>query len=165
MDADTPQLVSTSAPGEPRSDLLNTAMQGTLRVFQFAQKLPLEPVPGTGVVTTMARSTRSSAFFVRSMRSSPKAPWSSMPAVSIKTTGPKGNSSIGFFHRVRGRAAMAETIETFCPARAFKMLDLPTLRRPKIPIWQRRLFGGFFAWGAPPLLTIGDRAGRRLRRR
>src|SRR5271157_2380538 len=66
-----------------------------------------------------------------------------MPAVSIKSTGPSGNSSIGFSAGSVVVPAMSDTIETFCPVRAFKMLDLPTLRRPKIPMWQRRLFGVF----------------------
>ena len=87
------------------------------------------------------RSVRSKTCRVRGTRSSPSAPTSSMPAVSMKSTGPIGRSSIGFSTGSVVVPATSETIETFCRVSAFSSDDLPTFRRPKMPMCSRKLLG------------------------
>ena len=72
---------------------------------------------------------------------SPSSPVSSMPAVSMNSTGPSGSSSIGFSTGSVVVPATGETIETCWRVIAFSRLDLPTLRRPKKAMCRRRLLG------------------------
>ena len=83
-------------------------------------------------------STRSRTARVRSTRSSPSAPSSSTPAVSTNRTGPSGSSSIGFSTGSVVVPAVADTIDTCWRVMAFSSDDLPTLRRPKMPMCRRR---------------------------
>ncbi len=99
--------------------------------------------------TRRARSVRSSTLRVFAIRCSPSAPSSSMPAVSTKRTGPSGRNSIGFSTGSVVVPGVAETMATCCRVRAFRTLDLPTLRRPKRPMWVRRLRGAVFIPRAP----------------
>ena len=72
-------------------------------------------------------------------------PWSSMPAVSMNSTGPSGSSSIGFSTGSVVVPATSETMETSCRVIAFNSDDLPALRRPNRPMCRRRPLG-VFAW-------------------
>ena len=84
---------------------------------------------------------RSKTCRVFCTRISPKAPASSMPAVSMNSTGPSGSSSIGFSTGSVVVPATSETIETSCRTSAFSSDDLPALRRPNKPMWRRRPLG------------------------
>ena len=80
------------------------------------------------------RSVRSKTWRVFCIRSSPKAPSSSMPAVSMNSTGPMGSISIGFSTGSVVVPATGETIETCCLVSALSSDDLPALRRPNSPM-------------------------------
>ncbi|MGC3999877.1 MAG: hypothetical protein QM767_21505 [Anaeromyxobacter sp.] len=95
-----------------------------------------------GSVTSRARSVRSITCRVFATRSSPSAPTSSMPAVSMNCTGPSGCSSKGFSTGSVVVPAWSETMETLCRTSALSRLDLPTLRRPKRPMCVRCPLGG-----------------------
>ena len=85
-------------------------------------------------VTSTPRSVRSNTCVVFFARSSPSTPTSSMPAVSMKSTGPSGSSSIGFSTGSVVVPAKSLTMLTSCRVMALSRLDLPTLRRPKMPM-------------------------------
>ena len=91
-------------------------------------------VPST---TRMAASVRSSTRRARCTRSSPSAPVSSMPGVSITTTGPAGSSSMAFCTGSVVVPFTSDTTDRFCPVTALTTLDFPALRRPKKPICGR----------------------------
>jgi hypothetical protein len=80
---------------------------------------------------------RSNTWVVRLARSSPSTPTSSMPAVSMKSTGPSGSSSIGFSTGSVVVPAKSLTMLTSWRVMAFSRLLLPTLRRPKMPMCSR----------------------------
>ena len=122
-------------PAGPASALLRTmttgrAGRGSRRggLLERAPARPPRPRGGRG------RSARD-ALRVFAIRCSPSAPSSSMPAVSTKRTGPRGRNSIGFSTGSVVVPGVAETMATSCRVRAFRTLDLPTLRRPKRPMW------------------------------
>ena len=92
----------------------------------------------------MPRSVRSNTCRVFCTRFSPRAPTSSMPAVSMNSTGPIGSSSIGFSTGSVVVPAISETIETSCRVIAFSSDDLPALRRPNRPMCRRRPLGVLF---------------------
>ncbi len=98
-----------------------------------------------------------------------RAPWSSMPAVSIQSTGPSGSNSIGFSTGSVVVPAISETIETSCRVIAFNSDDLPALRRPNRPMCRRRPLGavlirlslGWRSWQTiPPFLRVLARCER-----
>ena len=91
--------------------------------------------------TSTPTSVRSKTCRVRSTRISPRAPTSSIPAVSMNSTGPIGSSSIGFSTGSVVVPATSETIDTSCRVRAFSSDDLPTLRRPNRPMCRRNPLG------------------------
>ena len=62
----------------------------------------------------------------------------------MMTTGPSGSSSIAFDTGSVVVPFMSETIARDCPVMALITLDLPALRRPKIPIWMRLAAGVLF---------------------
>ena len=64
----------------------------------------------------------------------PAPPRRRRPAVSMNSTGPSGNSSIGFSTGSVVVPAISETIETSCRVIAFRSDDLPALRRPNKPM-------------------------------
>ena len=79
-------------------------------------------------------SARRSAFLLFSMRAADSADTSSMPAVSRKTTGPMGKSSIVFSTTSVVVPGSAEVMATSCPASMFRNEDLPTFMRPAMPM-------------------------------
>ncbi len=120
-----------------RSILLKTTTTGVLR-SRNSSRMPSSNSPhAPASVTSTPRSVRSKTCIVRRARSSPRAPTSSMPAVSMKRTGPSGSSSIGFSTGSVVVPAKSETIETSWRVIALSRLDLPTLRRPKMPMCRR----------------------------
>ena len=92
-------------------------------------------------VTSTPRSVRSNTWVVFLARSSPSTPTSSIPAVSMKSTGPSGSNSIGFSTGSVVVPAKSLTMLTSWRVIAFSRLDLPTLRRPKMPMCRRMPFG------------------------
>ncbi len=127
----------TGAGCSLRSTLLKITTTGVLRSWNSSRmpssNSPHEPAS----VTSTPRSVRSKTCIVRRARSSPSTPTSSMPAVSMKRTGPSGSSSIGFSTGSVVVPAKSLTIETSWRVIALSRLDLPTLRRPKMPMWRR----------------------------
>ncbi len=72
----------------------------------------------------------------------PGRPTSSMPAVSMKSTGPRGSSSMGFSTgSVVVPATVGDDGDLLAGSAAFSSDDLPALRRPKRPMCRRKLFG------------------------
>ena len=129
-------------PGRRRSDLLNTTITGTCRASQFAQQAVLERAPAAAPPSPPRPGPcgRAPAASART-RSSPSAPSSSIPAVSMNSTGPSGSSSIGFSTGSVVVPATSDTIDTCCRVMAFSSDDLPTFRRPKMPMWRRSDLG------------------------
>jgi hypothetical protein len=91
--------------------LLKTTMSGTSRPVN-SSRIPRSNCPQSSSVTSTARSVRSKALRVFCTRSSPRVPASSIPAVSMKSTGPSGSSSIGFSTGSVVVPAWSETMET-----------------------------------------------------
>ena len=77
-------------------------------------------------------------------RSCPSSPVSSMPAVSIISTGPRGKSSMALKTGSVVVPGTSATTARLCPVRALIKLDLPALRLPNIPIWTRSPAGVAF---------------------
>ena len=128
----------TGVPAWPLvSILFTTTMAGTLCSRSLSTIFSSNSPHSPGSVTTTPRSVRSNTCLVRSARSSPRAPTSSMPAVSMKSTGPRGSSSMGFSTGSVVVPANSETMDTFCRVMAFSRLDLPTFLRPKRPMCSR----------------------------
>ena len=69
-----------------------------------------------------------------STRILPSSPSSSMPAVSMSTTGPMPPISMLLRTGSVVVPAVSLTMAVCCPVRKFTMVLLPTLRRPKRPI-------------------------------
>ena len=116
-------------------------------------------------VTSTPRSVRSNTCVVFLARSSPSTPTSSMPAVSMKSTGPSGSSSIGFSTGSVVVPAKSLTMLTSWRVIALSRLDLPTLRRPKMPMCSRMPLGASIR-PMPVLLRLSvlDAAAARLGR-
>ena len=93
---------------------------------ESAAVFPIEPS-----TTSTAISVPSSTCLAFSIRISPRLPSSSMPGVSIITTGPSGNSSIAFITGSVVVPLISDTTDKFCPVTAFTRLDFPALRLPK----------------------------------
>ena len=85
-------------------------------------------------VTSTAISQRRKTFSAAATRFSPSAPQSSMPGVSIISTGPSGSSSIAFLTASVVVPLTSLTTEISCPVTAFTRLLLPAFRTPKKPI-------------------------------
>ena len=133
---------ASAGSGSARSTLLKTTIAGVLARRERGEELLLEGAPAPRRSPRPApRSVRSSTWRARPARCSPSAPSSSSPAVSMKSTGPIGSSSIGFSTGSVVVPATGETIDTCCRVRALSSDDLPTLRRPKRPMCSRRPFG------------------------
>ncbi len=82
----------------------------------------------------MAKSAVESVRIVEVILLQPSSPTSSIPAVSIMTTGPYGKSSTDFLTGSVVVPGTSLTIESCCPIRALTSDDLPTFRRPTIAI-------------------------------
>ncbi len=136
-----PSSSSRAAGGRARSALLKTTMAGIFR-SRSSQRMPSSNWPQSpDAAMTRPRSVRSNTCRVFCIRSSPSAPSSSMPAVSMNSTGPMGSISIGFSTGSVVVPAICETIETCCLVSALSNDDLPALRRPNRPMWRRKDFG------------------------
>ena len=134
---------STSAEGAPpaRSALLRTRIAGVPRCLASAAiSRSLFSRPWADA-TMSARSTHSSTVLERSTRARPSSPTSSIPAVSMKTTGPMGASSQAFSTGSVVVPGTSETMEMCWCVNALASELLPALRRPKRPIWMRRPLG------------------------
>ncbi len=108
-------------------------------------------MPSSSVVMPSHASTTNKAMSVLFKtcrvfwtRSAPNSPSSSNPGVSIITTGPSGKSSIAFWTGSVVVPLTSETMARLCPVSALTRLDLPALRRPKIPICVRLAEGVVF---------------------
>ena len=97
--------------------------------------------PAAASATRTAISVFCSIFSARSTRIEPSSPSSSMPGVSMMTTGPIGSSSIVFRTGSVVVPFISETSARFCPVTAFTRLDFPALRNPKKPICTRSAAG------------------------
>ncbi len=71
---------------------------------------------------------------MRSTRISPSSPVSSVPAVSMKITGPNGKNSMGFSTGSVVVPGISLTKATSWPAIALSRLDLPAFLRPSTAI-------------------------------
>ena len=132
---------SRTAGGLARSTLLKTTTAGIWRARTPRGSCPRSRPTRPASATSTPRSVRSKTCRVRATRSSPRAPASSMPAVSMNSTGPSGSSSIGFSTGSVVVPARSETIDTSCRVIAFSRDDLPTLRRPNRPMCRRKPLG------------------------
>ena len=101
-------------------------------------------MPAVLSMTRMAMSVLFNTCKDFCTRSCPSSPLSSMPAVSIINTGPKGNSSMAFNTGSVVVPGTSATTASFCPVRALIRLDLPALRFPNKPIWTRSPAGVAF---------------------
>ncbi len=101
-------------------------------------------MPAVLSMTRMAMSVLFNTCKDFCTRSCPSSPLSSMPAVSIISTGPKGNSSMAFNTGSVVVPGTSATTASFCPVRALIRLDLPALRFPNKPIWTRSPAGVAF---------------------
>ena len=125
---------SSSGAGWARSSLLKTTTTGVSSAVNSATS-PSSKSPHAPASQTMAAtSARSIILRDFSTRSAPRAPTSSMPAVSMKSTGPSGSSSMAFSTGSVVVPATGETIETCWRVTTLRKEDLPALRRPKMPI-------------------------------
>ena len=131
------------ACGMAMSDLLNTTTAGTCRVRSSRRMASSNSPQWPASATISPRSVRSSTWRVFWTRSSPRAPTSSMPAVSMNNTGPSGSSSIGFSTGSVVVPATSETIDTCCRVKAFNSDDLPAFLRPNNPMCRRKPLGVF----------------------
>ncbi len=132
---------SSAACGLARSALLKTTMAGIF-LSRNSRRMPSSNSPQPPAAAMIRpRSVRSKTWRVFCIRNSPSAPASSMPAVSMNSTGPMGRISIGFSTGSVVVPAIAETIETCCLVSALRSDDLPALRRPKRPMWRRKDLG------------------------
>ena len=91
-------------------------------------------LPWVASTTSTAQSARLRACFVFFTRSSPRAPSSSKPGVSMMTTGPMGSSSMDFITGSVVVPFTSETTESSWLVKALTTLDLPAFLRPKKPM-------------------------------
>ena len=130
-------IARNSGAGGCSSILLTTGIRLTLRsraaASIFSSGTPQTPAP----VTSSSTSARLNARSLRSTRRPPRAVSSSTPAVSRKSTGPSGRSSIGFSTTSVVVPGTGEVIATSWPAIRFRKLDLPELVRPATAICKR----------------------------
>ena len=91
--------------------------------------------------TTMAISIHSSTERLFCTLARPKSPTSSMPAVSMKTTGPMGDNSKAFSTGSVVVPATLLTMEMFWLANALISDDFPALRLPNKPKCSLNPFG------------------------
>ena len=123
---------SSSVTGR-RSVLLRTRTAGVPSSRALASRVLSEGDRVRSDVTTIATSTQSSTASERRTRAWPSSPVSSIPAVSMKTTGPIGASSQAFSTGSVVVPATSDTMEILCPVRAFARELFPALRLPKRP--------------------------------
>ena len=88
-------------------------------------------IPVTADTTRTARSVWFRILLVRRTRSSPSSPASSIPGVSMITTGPIGSSSMVFFTGSVVGPFTSETMESSWPVTALTTLDFPAFLTPK----------------------------------
>ena len=93
--------------------------------------------PLSASTTRMAMSVLSRTCRARFTRISPRVPTSSIPGVSMMTTGPMGRSSMAFCTGSVVVPLVSETRDKLWPVTAFTTLDFPAFRRPKKPMWTR----------------------------
>ena len=107
-------------------------------------------MPSAASTTSTAQSTRLRVWRVRRMRSSPRAPSSSKPGVSMMTTGPRGSSSMALRTGSVVVPRTSETTDSSWPVTTLTRLDLPAFRRPKKPMCTRSADGVSFSPMARP---------------
>ena len=88
-------------------------------------------------ITMTATSVLVITSLVLPILSLPKSPISSMPAVSMIITGPRGSISIALNTGSVVVPATSLTSAMFCLVSALITLDLPAFLLPKIPMWTR----------------------------
>ena len=133
-------IASSGMSAVPRSLLLTTTRCGILRFLNSARRVfSSSPIPMLPSTTRMAMSVSSITLILLSIRWFPSAPSSSIPGVSMMTTGPSGSSSMVFLTGSVVVPATSETIESSCDVNLFTRLDLPALRRPKKAISVRSM--------------------------
>ena len=91
----------------------------------------------TALMTTTATSVLRRICLVFSTRSCPSSPSSSIPGVSMISTGPIGRSSMDFCTGSVVVPSTSDTTDSACPVTAFTRLDLPLFLLPKKPICTR----------------------------
>ena len=124
-----PRLLTTTAKGMPAA-----ARRAAVSFSTASQQGPSS--------TSRATSTRRMARRLRSTRRAPSgASRSSSPAVSRKTTGPRGAISSVFSTGSAVLPGVGETMATSWPTSALSREDLPALRRPNRPMCRRRALG------------------------
>ena len=89
------------------------------------------------LMTTTATSVLRRICLVFSTRSCPSSPSSSIPGVSMISTGPIGRSSMDFCTGSVVVPSTSDTTDSACPVTAFTRLDLPLFLLPKKPICTR----------------------------
>ena len=124
-----------------RSLLFTTTRCGILRLTNsFKRAFSSSPIPILPSMTRIAISVSSITLKLLAIRWLPSVPSSSIPGVSIITTGPRGRSSIVFLTGSVVVPATSETIDRSCEVKRFTRLDLPALRRPKKAMCVRSIF-------------------------
>ena len=134
----------TASQGAARSVLFTTTMAGSFRRPASSSTRSSNAVQRSGSAISTTTSARSNTAAVRCSRFSESSDTSSTPAVSRKTTGPIGSSSIGFSTTSVVVPGTGEVMATSCPATRLRKLDFPTFVRPKRPICNRRDLGVVF---------------------
>ena len=128
-------ICPTSVILSDRSDLFHTIRYGTfrsLKILRSSLSCALNPTLPSTINRAISVWFKTSLVFCT--RSSPSAPSSSYPGVSIITTGPMGSSSMDFFTGSVVVPLTSETTLKDCPVTALTTLDLPAFRIPKNPI-------------------------------
>ena len=94
--------------------------------------------------TRTATSTLFNTCFALRTRSSPRCPSSSIPGVSMITTGPIGSSSMALLTGSVVVPFTSDTTASSCPVTLFTILDFPAFLLPKKPICTRSADGVSF---------------------
>ena len=144
----------------PSSHLFQTTRQGiSMPRMRSSRARSASARPSAASTTSRAMSVRRSSSSALSMRFWPSSPSSSRPGVSTSTTGPRGSSSIAFLTGSVVVPLVSETTARSWPVRALMRLDLPALRRPKMPMRVRFAEGVAFKLMGFSLLHFVHSAG------
>ncbi len=113
------------------SILLTATMYGIRLASSPARSVPSgSPISQTASTTTRAISALLIALCVRAARASANTLSSSIPGVSMKTTGPSPCISMALYTMSVVVPATGDTTDTSCPHMAFIRLDLPAFILP-----------------------------------
>ena len=136
--------ISSGRTGEAMArSILLTAITKGICFWRICCKIRVSSsvMPSCPSMTSSAISVVFKICCVFSIRRVPSSPVSSSPGVSVRTTGPRGRSSIAFLTGSVVVPLKSETMDTGCPARALIRLDFPAFLFPKIPMWIRSAEG------------------------